>query len=74
MPDPRFKQLAHLLVTHSCALKKGDKILIEATEIPDAFLSVLTDEILEAGALPVVDRKDERLNRILLKPISNSTE
>jgi len=67
MPDPRFKQLAHLLVTHSCALKKGDKILIEATEIPDAFLSVLTDEILEAGALPVVDRKDERLNRILLK-------
>ena len=67
MPDPRYKQLANLLVNHSCSLKKGDKILVEATEIPDAFLSVLTDEILAAGALPVVDRKDERLNRVLLK-------
>lgn len=67
MADPRFSNLAKLLVNHSCALKAGEKILIEATEIPDAFLTVLVQEILSVGALPVVDRKDERLNRILLR-------
>ncbi|MFA7484103.1 MAG: aminopeptidase [Vulcanimicrobiota bacterium] len=67
MPDPRYQQLTNLLVSHSCALKKGDKILVESTEIPDSFLAVLCEEILAAGALPVFDRKEERLNRILLK-------
>jgi aminopeptidase len=66
MPDPRYRKLAKLLVSHSCALKKGDKVLIEATEIPDSMLSVLAEEVLEVGALPVVERKGERLNRVLL--------
>ncbi len=66
MPDPRFQKLAHLLVHHSCRLKDGDKVLIEATEIPDSFLSVLMSEVISAGAIPVVDRKDERLARSLL--------
>jgi aminopeptidase len=66
MPDPRYRNLAKLLVTHSCALKEGDKVLIEATEIPDAMLCVLTEEIVNVGAVPVVERKGERLNRILL--------
>ena len=66
MHDPRYRKLAQLLVTHSCSLKQGDKVLIEATEIPDAMLCVLTEEVLAVGALPIVERKGERLNRILL--------
>jgi aminopeptidase len=66
MADPRFKTLAQLLVHHSCSLQAGDKVLIESTEIPDSFLGVLTEEVMEAGAVPVVVRKDERLERKLL--------
>lgn len=66
MADPRFKTLAHLLVNHSCRLKAGDKVLIEATEIPDDFLGVLSEEVIAVGATPVVDRKDERLVRAFL--------
>jgi len=66
MADPRYKKLAHLLVHHSCALKAGEKVLIEATEIPDAMLRVLTAEVIAAGAIPVVDRKDERARRLFL--------
>lgn len=66
MADPRFKTLANLLVNHSCSLKAGEKILIEATEIPDSFLSVLMKEVVEVGAIPLVVRKDERLERTFL--------
>lgn len=66
MKDPRYKTLAELLVHHSCSLKAGDKVLIEATEIPDAMLSVLMEEVISVGAVPIVDRKEERLVRKFL--------
>ena len=37
MTDPRYKKLAALLVNYSTALKKGDRILIELVDVPDAF-------------------------------------
>jgi aminopeptidase len=66
MLDPRYKQLAHLLVHHSCALTEGDKVLIEATEIPDPMLRALTEEAIAVGAIPIVDRKEERAKRQFL--------
>lgn len=66
MLDPRYKKLAHLLVNHSCALKAGEKVLVEATEIPDSMLTALMEEAVAVGAIPVVVRKDERLNRKFL--------
>lgn len=72
MADPRFNKLAHLLVHHSCTLKEGDKVLIEATEIPPAALDALLREVMAVGAIPVLDQKDERLQRRLL--LGGSTE
>lgn len=66
MSDPRYLQLAQLLVHHSCSLKEGEKVLIEATEIPDPMLGALMEESIKAGAIPVLDRKDERLRRKFL--------
>lgn len=66
MADPRFKTLANLLVQYSCHLKPGQKVLIEATEIPDAFLDILQREVIAAGAIPLLDRKDERIVRSFL--------
>ena len=36
MHDPRIDQLADLLLDHSCRLQKGEKVLIEAFDLPDA--------------------------------------
>lgn len=66
MSDPRFHQLAKTLVHFSTALKKGDRVLIEATNIPDGMIGALLDAANEVGAVPVVDKKTEYLRRKLL--------
>ncbi len=66
MSDPRYRHLAKTLVRFSTALKPGDKVLIEATNIPDAMLGALMDEAVDAGAIPFVDKKTEYLRRKLL--------
>lgn len=66
MSDPRFHQLAKTLVHFSTALKKGDRVLIEATNIPDGMIGALLDAADEVGAIPVVDKKTEYLRRKLL--------
>ncbi len=67
MPDPRYGLLAKTLVHHSCALKKGEKVFIEATNIPDAMLGVLMEEIASVGAIPLVEKKTEYLRRLLME-------
>jgi len=37
MTDPRIQKLADLLINYSCAVKSGEKILIEAIDVPNAF-------------------------------------
>ncbi len=54
MRDPRSARLAKLLVEHSTALKAGDAVLIEAFDLPDAFVSDLVEATQAAGAIPVV--------------------
>jgi aminopeptidase len=66
MSDPRYHQLAKTLVHFSTDLKPGEKVLIEATNIPDAMIGALMDEAVEAGAIPIVDKKTEYLRRKLL--------
>lgn len=66
MSDPRFRQLARTLVRFSTALKPGDKVLIEATNIPDAMIGALMAEAVDVGAIPLVDKKTEYLRRKLL--------
>lgn len=66
MPDPRYAQLARTLVHFSTHLKPGEKVLIEATNIPDAMIGALMDASVDAGAIPIVDKKTEYLRRKLL--------
>ena len=67
MADPRYEKLANLLVNHSCRLKQGEKVLIEATTIPTAMLARLIEQVVAVGATPMVDLKEPQLNRKLLK-------
>ncbi len=63
MHDPRFDKLARLLVTHSTRLAKGEKVLIDAFEIPDEMTIALIRAARDAGAAPIVQIHHARVGR-----------
>ncbi len=63
MSDPRFDQLASVLVRHSTALKPGDKVLIEVSDVPDGMVIALIRAARKAGALPFVQLQHGRVAR-----------
>ncbi len=63
MQDPRYDQLASLLVSHSTKLKKGEKVLIDAFEIPDEMTIALIRAARDAGAVPLVQTHHSRIAR-----------
>ena len=48
------QKLASKLVKYSCKLKKGEKVLIEASVVDDDFLICLINEVYSIGAYPFV--------------------
>ncbi len=71
MMDPRYEKLADVLIGYSTELKKGEKILIEAFDIPEEMVVALVRRVVEAGGIPVVDTKH---NVILRTMYSSATE
>ena len=66
MQDPRISQLAEVLIDHSCELKPGEKVLIEAFDLPDpALVCRLVELTSERGALPFVTWKNNAVLRSL---------
>lgn len=49
MQDPRFKKLSEILVRYSTKVKKGDKVFIDVSSVPDAFVVSLVREVQKAG-------------------------
>jgi aminopeptidase len=66
MLDPRMTKLAELLVHYSCAAKKGDKVFIEAIDIPHAFTAELIRVTRAAGAIPLVKIDANEIKRAML--------
>lgn len=71
MADPRYSDLARVLVRYSTEIKSGEKVLVEITNIPPEFVAVLVQEICDAGGLPVLEMKDQLVQR---KLFMNATE
>ena len=65
MRDPRLDKLADVLLKHSIKTQPGEKVLVEATDIPSEFVTLLVQRIAEAGALPFVWTKTTPVNRAL---------
>lgn len=65
MIDPRYEKLAKVLIRYSTALKKGEKILIEATDAPAEMVQAILREALAVKAIPVLEQKTLRLQREL---------
>ena len=65
MKDPRMTQLAHNLVTYSCKVQKGERVLIECTGVPEEFTAELVTEVYKAGGIPLVHLKSPRVDRAM---------
>lgn len=71
MADPRYRQLARVLVEHSTRVKPGDRVLIEAFDMSEEFLVTLIREVAAAGGHPLCTTKH---NRVLRELYSHATE
>ena len=71
MADPRFADLARVLVRYSTSVKPGEKVLIESFDVPPQFLAVLVQEVCDAGGLPILEAKSQYVQRKLFR---NATE
>lgn len=65
MADHRFTKLAETLVQYSCELEPGEKVLIEAVDIPHDFTCELVRVAAACGALPLVTLKNQAVWRAL---------
>jgi aminopeptidase len=67
MFDPRMQKLARNLIRYSCELKKGEKVLIEAFDIPEEMVALLVREAAKVGGVPMVTTKHSKVLRELYK-------
>src|SRR5205085_2444406 len=70
MKDPRHARLAELLVHHSSHVAKGDKVLIEAFDIPPEFTTELIRAVAAAGGVPFVTTHQQGVMRALIQAAS----
>jgi aminopeptidase len=70
MSDSRFARLAEVLTDFSTELKKGERVLIDAFDVPDTFTIELIRAAQARGALPYVNVQRARITRELLKGAS----
>ena len=66
MADPRYKKLAEVLTGYSTQLKKGDTVLFDVTDSPDAFAVELIRAARKRGAIPLVETRNSRVGREML--------
>lgn len=64
--DPRFEKLAAGLTGFSCNLKKGERVLIDAFDVPDAMVVALMRAARARGAHPFVQLHRARITRELV--------
>lgn len=65
MIDPRVRRLAQLLIQHSTDLQKGEHVLIELFDAPDAIGQALIEEARAVGGNPHLEIRSNRLMRAL---------
>lgn len=67
MLDPRYTQLARTLVGHSLNIKPGEKVLVEAFDIPADFTVEMIRAIEEAGGSTLVSTYQQPVLRALFR-------
>ncbi|MDR3021207.1 MAG: aminopeptidase [Clostridiales bacterium] len=70
MTDQRVTKLAYNLVNFSIKVKKGEKVLIEASDVDFVLVNALIKQVYEVGGLPFVHLQNNRVQREILLGIS----
>ncbi len=70
MLDPRVQRLTNVLLEHSVRVQVGDRVLLEATDIPPEVTAHIVAALSAAGAVPFVET---RHNRVLRELFRNAT-
>ena len=63
MHDPRFEKLASLLVNYSTKLQPGDRVLVDAFDIPSEMTVALIRAARAARGIPMVQTHQARVSR-----------
>src|SRR5262245_43214736 len=73
MVNERVRELAHILVNHSCEAKTGDKVMIDLNGDEKELAIDLVQEIYKVGAIPFVQLNNQQVHRELLMGIDEPT-
>lgn len=65
MKDPRYRKLADMLTGYSLGLKKGEKVQIDAFDVPYEIVVELVRSVSAAGAYPFVSTKQWKVVRAI---------
>ncbi|MEO0454357.1 MAG: aminopeptidase [Verrucomicrobiota bacterium] len=68
--DPRFDDLARVLTGFSCELKKGEKVLIDAFDIPDEMVISLIKATRKRKAIPFINLHRAKVSRELMMGVT----
>lgn len=66
MLDHRITQLTDVLINYSCALKAGERILIEAIDVPPEFTCECIRMARQAGGIPHVKLESNQVKRAMM--------
>lgn len=66
MSDPRLNKLANILIHHSIKIEPGEVVLIESIDAPQEMVIALIQAIRDAGAIPIVELKETRIQREII--------
>ena len=67
--EPNYSKLAKVLTGFSTNLQKGERVLIDAFDIPQAMVVALVRAARDLGAIPFVNLQDARISRELVNNI-----
>jgi aminopeptidase len=74
MHDPRIDKLAGVLLDHSCRVKAGEHVLIEAIDLPETDLvCALVEGAAARGAVPLVTTKSNEVLRSLYRTATEAS-
>jgi aminopeptidase len=68
--DPRYETLAANLVSYSVSLKKGERVWVDAFDVPDAMVIALVRAIRARRGIPHVQLHHARVSRELLMGVT----
>lgn len=72
MTDPRLTRLAEVLTGYSTHLARGERVLIDAFDVPDEIVIELVRAARRRGAIPYVQVSHARIGRELLRDASEA--